>query len=64
MSADQLAKRVALISMLLSAGLAAAKITVGLMAGSTAVVSDGIESAGDVLASGLVLFGLIVPKKD
>lgn len=60
MSADQLAKRVALISMLLSACLAAAKITVGLMAGSTAVVSDGIESAGDVLASGLVLFGLIV----
>ena len=60
MSADQLAKRVALISMFLSAGLAAAKITVGSMAGSTAVVSDGIESAGDVLASGLVLFGLIV----
>lgn len=30
------------------------------MAGSTAVVSDGIESAGDVLASGLVLFGLVV----
>ena len=60
MSADQLAKRVALISMFLSAGLAAVKITVGLKAGSTALVSDGIESAGDVLASGLVLFGLIV----
>jgi cation diffusion facilitator family transporter len=46
--------------MFLSAGLAAAKIIVGLMAGSTAVVSDGIESVGDVLASGLVLFGLII----
>jgi cation diffusion facilitator family transporter len=59
-SADQLAKRVALISIFLSAGLAAVKITVGLKAGSTAVVSDGIESAGDVLASGLVLFGLVI----
>lgn len=46
--------------MFVSAALAAAKIVVGLMAGSTAVVSDGIESAGDVLASGLVLFGLII----
>lgn len=60
MSADQLAKRVALVSMFLSAGLAAVKITVGLKAGSTALVSDGIESTGDVLASGLVLFGLMV----
>src|SRR5258708_4344757 len=33
------------------------------MANSTAVVSDGIESAGDVLGSGLVLFGLILAAK-
>jgi cation diffusion facilitator family transporter len=59
-SPDQLGKRVALISMFVSAALAAIKIIIGSMAGSTAVVSDGIESAGDVLASGLVLFGLIV----
>ena len=39
--------------MLLNGGLAAAKITLGLLAGSTAVVSDGIESGADVLASGL-----------
>jgi cation diffusion facilitator family transporter len=49
--------------MLVSAGLAAAKITVGLRANSTAVVSDGLESAGDVLASGLVLLGLILAAK-
>lgn len=60
MSPDQLGKRVALGSMFLSAGLAALKIVVGILGDSTAVVSDGIESAGDVLASGLVLFGLIV----
>jgi cation diffusion facilitator family transporter len=49
--------------MFISASLAAVKIVVGLMANSTAVVSDGIESAGDVLASGLVLFGLLVASK-
>ena len=32
---------------------------VGLQASSTAVISDGLESAGDVLASGLVLLGLV-----
>ena len=49
--------------MLASACLAAAKITVGLKANSTAVVSDGLESASDVLAAGLVLFGLIMAAK-
>src|SRR6202007_2818695 len=49
--------------MLVSAGLAAAKIIIGLRANSTAVVSDGLESAGDVLASGLVLFGLVMASK-
>jgi cation diffusion facilitator family transporter len=49
--------------MLASAGLSAAKIIVGLHANSTAVVSDGLESAGDVLASGLALFGLMLAAK-
>jgi len=56
-------RRIAITSMLVSAGLAAAKITIGLHASSTATVSDGIESAGDVLASGLVLLGLIIAAK-
>jgi cation diffusion facilitator family transporter len=56
-------RRIAITSMLISAGLAAAKITIGLHASSTATVSDGIESAGDVLASGLVLLGLIIAAK-
>jgi cation diffusion facilitator family transporter len=56
-------RRIAITSMLVSAGLAAAKITIGLHASSTATVSDGIESAGDVLASGLVLLGLIIAGK-
>lgn len=56
-------RRIAIASMLISAALAAAKITIGLQARSTATVSDGIESAGDVLASGLVLLGLIIAAK-
>ena len=54
---------IAVTSMLASAGLSAAKIIVGLHANSTAVVSDGLESAGDVLASGLALFGLMLAAK-
>jgi cation diffusion facilitator family transporter len=49
--------------MLVSAVLATAKIVVGLNANSTAVVSDGLESVGDVLTSGLVMFGLIIAAK-
>jgi cation diffusion facilitator family transporter len=40
--------------------LAVSKILIGWMAGSTAVVADGVESAADVLASAFVLFGLAV----
>jgi cation diffusion facilitator family transporter len=56
-------RRIAITSMVVSAALAAAKIIIGLHASSTATVSDGIESAGDVLASGLVLLGLIIAAK-
>jgi cation diffusion facilitator family transporter len=49
--------------MLVSAALATTKIAVGLNANSTAVVSDGLESVGDVLTSGLVLFGLLIAAK-
>ena len=63
MTAELAGRRIAITSMLVSAGLAAAKITIGLHASSTATVSDGIESAGDVLTSGLVLLGLIIAAK-
>jgi len=58
-----LGKRVALISMVICGFLAAAKIIVGLMGGSTAVVADGVESASDILASTVVLFGLVIAGK-
>jgi cation diffusion facilitator family transporter len=63
LSPEKVGQRVAIVSMLVSAVLAAAKIVVGLRANSTAVVSDGLESTGDVLASGLVLLGLILAAK-
>jgi cation diffusion facilitator family transporter len=62
-TAESAGRRIAIASMGVSAALAAAKITIGLQANSTATVSDGIESAGDVLASGLVLLGLIIAAK-
>ncbi len=63
MTPELAGRRIAITSMLVSAGLATAKITIGLRAQSTATVSDGVESAGDVLASGLVLLGLIIAAK-
>lgn len=56
----RIGKRVALASIAVSGGLAVAKIVIGLLGHSTAVVADGVESAGDVLASGFVLFGFII----
>jgi len=60
---ERASRVIAVISMLASAALSAAKIIVDLHANSTAVVSDGLESAGDVLASGLALFGLVLAAK-
>jgi cation diffusion facilitator family transporter len=53
------ARRIALISVIASAGLAFTKILIGWLAGSTSVMADGFESAGDVVTSSLVLFGLM-----
>ena len=63
MNAELASRRIAVTSLLIAAGLAAAKITIGLRAHSTATVSDGIESASDVLTSGLVLLGLVIAAK-
>lgn len=52
------AARIALISIAVSGLLCVLKILIGVMAGSTSVVADGVESGGDVLASAIVLFGI------
>jgi len=62
-SPERLARRVAIASILISAILATAKISIGLAAGSVALVSDGFESATDFFTSGLVLVGLWIASK-
>lgn len=56
-------RKIALISMSVGAVLSMAKILVGLHAGSASVVSDGLEAAGDVLASAIVYAGLWLASK-
>lgn len=56
-------RRIALISVGISAVLASVKITAGVMGHSTAVVADGVESAGDVFASGLVVWAMSVASR-
>jgi cation diffusion facilitator family transporter len=59
----RIGQKVALGGMIVSAGLAVLKIVTGVMAGSTSLVADGLESAGDVLASGLIFLGLTLAAK-
>ncbi len=56
-------QRVAVTGMVVSGGLAALKIGFGLTGHSSAVVADGLESGGDVFASGFVLLGLTIAAK-
>jgi len=60
---ESLARRVAQVSIAISAVLAVTKITIGLAAGSVSLVSDGFESAADFFTSSLVLLGLWVASK-
>jgi cation diffusion facilitator family transporter len=59
----QIGQRVAVSGMVVSGALAAIKITAGIMGDSRAVVADGLESVGDVFASGIVLLGLTLAAK-
>ena len=63
MSLEQVSRRVAVTSMLVNGGLAIAKIATGIVGNSSAVVSDGVESGADVLASGLVFVALVIAAK-
>ena len=60
---ERTAARVALAGIAASAMLAVLKIAVGLAANSVATVSDGVESAADVVSSGLVYLGLRIAAK-
>ena len=61
--AELTGRRIALFSVAVGILLSILKIGFGLAAGSTAVVSDGVEAAADVLSSGMVYFGLWMASK-
>ena len=54
------ARQIAILGMVVSGLLAVMKIMAGWRGHSASVVADGFESAADVVASGLVLIGLIL----
>jgi len=62
-ASERVAARVTIASLSVAVVLAAVKISVGLAANSVALLSDGFESTGDVLTSGLVLLGLWIAAK-
>lgn len=53
----------AILSILASTVLASGNVTIGLLAGSTSVVATGLEFVGDVLASTVVLAGMLMAAK-
>jgi cation diffusion facilitator family transporter len=57
---ERIGRRLALISVAVGTLLAIVKIIVGLLANSTALVSDGFESGADVVSSGIVFLGLVL----
>ena len=59
----RLGRRVAEASILVSCVLTAGNVWIGYAAGSTSVVAEGFEFLGDVLASVLVLVGMILAAK-
>ncbi len=59
-TATTIGRRVAIASIAVSGLLAASKIIVGWLVNSASVFADGLESAGDMATSSIVLFGLLV----
>jgi cation diffusion facilitator family transporter len=57
------ARRLTTVSIVASACLSGASLSVGHWAASTSVLAVGLEFAGDVLASAIVLFGLHVASR-
>ena len=60
---ERIGLRLALLSIAVATSLAIVKIVVGLLAHSTALVSDGFESGGDVVSSSIVFFGLLLASR-
>lgn len=59
----QLTKRVALMGMVANVFLLAAKLTIGFISRSQAMIADGFNSAGDVFASAMTFVGNKISSK-
>ena len=60
---EGIGRRLALISAVVGIFLAILKIVIGLLANSTALVSDGFEGGADVVSSAIVFFGLVLASR-
>jgi cation diffusion facilitator family transporter len=60
---EQSGRRVAIAGVCVSGALAVAKLIIGWLAGSTSVLADGVESAADVVASGVLYIGLVLSSR-
>ena len=63
MDRDRIIRRNSLLSIVLNSIMAAVKIVIGLLSGSVAIVSDGINNAGDILSSFVTMIGNIIAKR-
>jgi cation diffusion facilitator family transporter len=61
--AYRIGQRVAMWSIAISAGLAAIKVSGGVISGSMALLADGVESASDMVTSAIVLSGMAIARK-
>lgn len=64
MEESKRAQRVSLVNLAGNAVLTLFKLTVGLLAGSGALISDGVNSASDVLSTLIVLAGVALAGKE
>jgi len=56
-------QRLAIIGLIVSAGLAFVKLTGGIFTQSTSLSADGLESASDVLASAIIWGGMAIARR-
>ena len=60
---DKIIRKNSLISIILNTLMASVKIAIGLLSGSVAIISDGINNASDILSSLITILGNIVAKR-
>ena len=60
---DRILKRTALLGIVSNAAIAAAKVLIGLVSGSVAIMSDAANNASDMLSSLVTIMGFTLAKR-